>query len=469
MDFSSLDIAVICFVLLIFVVILAHRVFYNSAFNSGWVEYLLLGRQLTLPMFVVTLVSSWYGGVIGTVQIAYNFGVYNFIVSGILWYLSAAIFALFIAQNLNKTKALNLGEIIERKAGREISIYFSILLYLKHLPISYAIALSIFLSSVTNIEYKDALVVSVVIAAVLTALGGLRITMMLNFMQFAMIFIALGIIVYFCFISYGGIDFLLTNLPQSHTTSDGGNSTTKILLWFVVALSTTVLSPVFHERCLAAKSPKIARNGIFAAMCFWVVSDIMTTSIGLYARAILGGDLQKDSLIVLIDIVLPEGIKGFCIITLFITCISAIDSYFMSAVSVPAHILRSFAVRNQLSLRLGVILLTAVMTVIFSLLLDKSIENAWLYFDSVIISALLVPILMVIYTKQIISNKAMLAGMLITTAFMMVYELISLKQNESSFLIGVALSLAINVAMIIATRIGLLSFKKQEASLPVQL
>ncbi|MFN8911824.1 MAG: sodium:solute symporter family protein, partial [Alphaproteobacteria bacterium] len=67
MDFSSLDIAVVFCVLFIFISILVYRVVRLSVFSSGWVEYLLLGRQLTLPMFVITLVSAWYGGVIGTV------------------------------------------------------------------------------------------------------------------------------------------------------------------------------------------------------------------------------------------------------------------------------------------------------------------------------------------------------------------------------------------------------------------
>ncbi|MFN8912293.1 MAG: sodium:solute symporter, partial [Alphaproteobacteria bacterium] len=391
--------------------------------------------------------------VIGTVQIAYNFGMYNFIVSGILWYLSAAIFAIFIAKNLNKTKALNLGEVIENRAGREISIYFSVLLYLKHLPVSYAIALSIFLSSVMNIEYIDALLLSVVIASILTALGGLRITMMLNFMQFAMIFLALGIILYMCFLSYGGIDFLIQKLPQSHISPSGGNSFTKILLWFVVALSTTLLSPVFHERCLAAKSPNIARTGIFIAIGFWIISDIMTTSIGLYAVAILGEGLKQDSLISLIDDILPHGLKGFCVVSLFITCISAIDSHFMGAVSVPAHILKSFGTKHHLRLRLLTILFTAIMTIMFALLLDKNIENAWLYFDSVIISTMLVPLALILLKKPILNNRAMMFGMLITTIFMMIYELSSLKQNESSFLVGIALSIVVNAVLSVSIKL----------------
>ena len=33
--------------------------------GSGVVDYLLAGRRVTLPAFVATLVTTWYGGILG--------------------------------------------------------------------------------------------------------------------------------------------------------------------------------------------------------------------------------------------------------------------------------------------------------------------------------------------------------------------------------------------------------------------
>src|SRR5688572_16930813 len=50
-------------------------------------ELLLMGRQLTLPLFVATLVATWYGGIFGVTALAYEKGIYNFLTQGVFWYL----------------------------------------------------------------------------------------------------------------------------------------------------------------------------------------------------------------------------------------------------------------------------------------------------------------------------------------------------------------------------------------------
>ena len=40
--------------------------------GKGVTEYLLAGRSLTTPVFVMTLVSTWYGGILGVAQARYN-------------------------------------------------------------------------------------------------------------------------------------------------------------------------------------------------------------------------------------------------------------------------------------------------------------------------------------------------------------------------------------------------------------
>ena len=37
-------------------------------------DFLLAGRTLTLPIFVMTLVSTWYGGILGVGEFSYRYG-----------------------------------------------------------------------------------------------------------------------------------------------------------------------------------------------------------------------------------------------------------------------------------------------------------------------------------------------------------------------------------------------------------
>ena len=59
-----------------------------------------------------------------------------------------------------------------------------------------------------------------------------------------------------------------------------------VLVWYVIAMATLV-EPAFYQRCYAAKTESVARRGIGLAIVFWVLFDLMTTTAGLYARALL--------------------------------------------------------------------------------------------------------------------------------------------------------------------------------------
>jgi len=38
-------------------------------------DFLLANRSLTLPSFVATLVTTWYGGILGIGEFAYSYGI----------------------------------------------------------------------------------------------------------------------------------------------------------------------------------------------------------------------------------------------------------------------------------------------------------------------------------------------------------------------------------------------------------
>src|SRR5512135_3674919 len=67
---------------------------------AGADEYLLASRTLTLPMFVATLFSTWYGGILGVGEFSYRYGISNWVVFGVPYYFFALIFALFLAKKV---------------------------------------------------------------------------------------------------------------------------------------------------------------------------------------------------------------------------------------------------------------------------------------------------------------------------------------------------------------------------------
>ena len=75
---------------------------FRAAHKTGTTEadFLLAGRSLTLPIFVMTLVSTWYGGVLGVGEYSYRFGISNWVTQGLPYYIFAAVFAFFLAKKV---------------------------------------------------------------------------------------------------------------------------------------------------------------------------------------------------------------------------------------------------------------------------------------------------------------------------------------------------------------------------------
>ena len=71
-------------------------------------DFLLAGRTLTLPMFVATLVSTWYGGILGVGEFSYRYGISNWVVFGVPYYFFALVFAVFLAKRIRATNHITI-------------------------------------------------------------------------------------------------------------------------------------------------------------------------------------------------------------------------------------------------------------------------------------------------------------------------------------------------------------------------
>src|SRR3989338_8583433 len=135
-QFSWIDIAILIsyFISIILIsFILSKRI-------RGMESYLLAGRRLTLPLFVGSLVSTWYGGIIGVGEISYTSGIYNWVTQGAFWYVSYIIFALFLAKRLRDSNQYTLPdqlEIFYGKPARKIGLFLN---FMNVVPIVYVIS-----------------------------------------------------------------------------------------------------------------------------------------------------------------------------------------------------------------------------------------------------------------------------------------------------------------------------------------
>ncbi len=191
------------------------------------------------------------------------------------------------------------------------------------------------ISLIFNIDIVYSLVIGLLLSLIYLFRGGFKADLYTDAIQFFIMFAGFILIFIFSYNSAGGLDYLTKALPPNHLKLDGGTSITFIIIWFLIALW-TFADPGFHQRCYAAKDGNVAMKGIIISIFFWFLFDFLTTSTGLYARALLP-DLKSPMTAypLLSEIVLPNGLKGIFYAAMFATIMSTANSFlFLSATTI---------------------------------------------------------------------------------------------------------------------------------------
>ncbi len=211
---TALDLSVVLFSVLAYLII--PKLVERNANADAQQEYLLMGRGLSLPLFVATLVATWYGGIFGVTQIAFENGVYSFFTQGLFWYVAYIIFAVTLAKKIRQQKVLSLPELIGHKFGPRARKLSAVILFFHALPVTYAVSVGLFLQIVLGIDFAWAVLCGVLLVAIYTSLGGFRGVVITDCLQFILMFVALGMVVITLFSKFGGISFLRENLPAHY-------------------------------------------------------------------------------------------------------------------------------------------------------------------------------------------------------------------------------------------------------------
>ena len=289
-------------------------------------EFLLAGRSLTLPVFVMTLVSTWYGGILGVGEFSYRFGISNWVVQGLPYYIFAALFAAFLTKKIRGTNLFTIPDKLEVAYDRRTALFGSVLTFVLMTPAPYVLMLSLFLQMLFGWSMLVCVAVTAVVAVSYLSVGGFRSDVQTDMLEFVLMFLGFAIILPFCIVRFGGFSFLQASLPPLHLTWHGGNSMQYILVWFFIALWTLV-DPAFYQRCYAARDGATAQKGILISIAFWFLFDFLTATAGLYARAAIPRlDQPMMAYPALAEIVLPSVAKGVFYVGMLATIMSTLNT-----------------------------------------------------------------------------------------------------------------------------------------------
>jgi solute:Na+ symporter, SSS family len=372
------------------------------SWKKGWQaeseeDFLLSGRKVTLPAFVATLVSTWYGGILGIGEWSYQFGISQWLILGVPFYIFSGLFAVFLAGKIRLNKALTIPEAITNRYGESAGRISALPIFILVSPAPYILMLGLLFQFLTGGDAPFLFYASLValFSVLYITIGGFGAVIRTDILQVTLMFGGFIILLIYAVMEFGGFGTLLGSVPSGHLDITGGYTWQYILVWFFIALWTFV-DPSFHQRAAAAETPGTARKGIFYSIGFWMAFDFLTCFAGLYAFAILGDGLEQPVLAypVLADQILPVGIKGLFFLSLLATIMSTLDSYlFISGQTLGRDFLLKYfpSVDPNVLTRIS-ILISAILGIIL-IIIYPSVINLWYVIGSIFIPGLLIPVL----------------------------------------------------------------------------
>jgi SSS family solute:Na+ symporter len=412
-SFKSIDLIIIS--LFFFTVLLIGFISGKKAKNDPD-EYLLNGRKVGLFVFVLTNVSTWYGGILGIGEFTYRYGLESWFTQGLPYYIFAFLFALFLAKKVRAAKLFTIPDKLSQVYGKKTAVISAFIVFVLVSPAPYLLMTA----NLLRLIFKTNTIVSLILALLLSLIylfkGGYRSDLYANVFQFFVMFAGFIIIVVISYFSFGGYGYLKMHLPENHLKITGGASPVYLIVWFLIALW-TFADPGFHQRSYAAKSGSVAVKGILISIIFFALFDFLTTTTGLYARASLP-DLSQPvlSFPLFAEKALSPGLKGFFYAALFATIMSTLNSFlFLSGTTIGRDFIfrlfpHSEARRLKLYTIIGLII-SGIISVILAYFIPSVIE-IWYLIGSVCIPGIILPVISAYYPKIKISSGFIIAEMI---------------------------------------------------------
>jgi len=365
--------------------------------------YLLYNRKVGLFLFIMTNVSSWYGGILGVGEFTYKFGLLSWITQGLPYYIFALIFALLFAKKISKASLFTIPDKIEQVYGRKAGLFSSIVVFILVSPAPYLLMTASLISMILGLNILYGLIISVIFSGLYQLKGGYKSDLYIDVFQFFVMFIGFAVIVFISYTSVGGISFLERNLPKGHLSLLSNVSPVYVIVWFLIALW-TFADPGFHQRCYAAKNGNVAMWGIIISIFFWALFDFLTTSTGLFARALLPNLANPVlSFPLYAEKILGSGTKGLFYAAMFATIFSTLNSFFfLSATTFGRDFVFKFMKNSSESkiptyTRIG-LLASSVLSILIAYYI-RSVISIWYIIGSLCIPGIILLVLGAYYDK----------------------------------------------------------------------
>ncbi|MGH7476781.1 MAG: sodium:solute symporter family protein [Longimicrobiales bacterium] len=369
-------------------------------------QYFVAGGQMTTPLLVCTLVSTYYGldVLFGGSELAYQEGLVAFFGYTRPYYVAILVAALVIARRLKRFDFLSLPDVAAHFYGNGTRVVVAIASFLYALPLLAIMGIGVLLDLVLGIPFAWGVCLGAGVSLAYTLLGGLVADALTDTVQFTLMCVTLGIAAALIVWQAGGTDALLRALPAHYRSPFGTYPSWMIVVFSASALS-VLIEPAFYQRIFAAVSYRAVLAALLIGIGLWAAFDWITAIVGI-AAASRGLDVEPRYALLSVTLeVLPAGLRGLFVAGVLATAMSTIDSYLLIAGGNLAYDLYRPLYRPDMSdaelLRLTRwMMAVATLACVLFALAFRSMVGAWIFMSTMLVAAGVVPVLAGLYSRR---------------------------------------------------------------------
>jgi len=365
LDMSVYDILIVAAVLLVTIALGLKGASKKASRPTSARDYVLAGRALTLPLFVVSIVATWYGAVLGSGEFIARHGIVMIFCFGLPYYIAAIVYAWWFVPRYRAWQGVSIPDILGQMYGPTARRSASVVMLAMTIPAAYVLMLGTFIEGITGWGIVPSLLLGTAVAASIVVRGGLRAHALSNIVQFVFMFVGFAVLLAWSWITYGGPSELVGAASPSALAVPGTLGWPMMAAWFVIALQ-TFIDPNLHQRVAAVGSTSAARRGLLISVGCWFVFDMLQLSTGLYATTFLSIGRPIDTYLVAAQSVLPTMFKGIFVAGVVSAIISTLDGYALTAGATLSHDLLPTWVGGRWRYSIGLALVFAAAIVLAS-------------------------------------------------------------------------------------------------------
>jgi SSS family solute:Na+ symporter len=382
--------------------------------SNSMLQFLVAGRALTLPVFVASLVSLWYGGILGIGESVGSYGIGTWVLFGVPYYVFAIIYALFLSKRVRSAEQLSIPERLELRYGKGVALAGAGLIFLLAVPAAHVLMIGTLLQCFTGWGLGYCVLAGTAIGVSFLYKGGLLADARVSLLAFVMMYVGFIVMVVWCLVHHPLIATLNSIPDKQKLTWDGGTGPIYVLSLFILG-AWTLIDPGFHQRVASSASPRVGRTGVLISTGFWFLFDLLSITTAMYAIAL---NPKAEGLQVFpsfAQAILPPGLKALFFCGILGTIISAMVGYsLVSGATIGREIIAR--IRPTLSdqnvtlwTRVGITLACAIS--IGLALSIQSVVTLWTAWAGAVVGAMLIPVCLS-YRSRTSPNPAMLISMI---------------------------------------------------------